>query len=398
MSEERLLKRAAVYSVLLMLFVFFFSYYNQSNKENVSYANEKESMNSENTTKNLSNNDEKLDGIYENLSGEWIDTLGKEDENLRNIIGDKCIIIEKPVGLNRTTKLELEDLAVDSSIILTLSNPMQFSILHNQIISYSDSVKSYNIAYGNVDVNGEYSIQITFLLDTTYAYKIYEDNDNFYIALLQPKDVYEKIVVIDAGHGGIDSGTYSSGFEHLEKDMNLSMLLYLKEYLEQADFKVYYTRTTDRKLSLSQRVGLANAVNADLFLSIHCNASEDTTTNGIEVLYNEKQNELTSFRSIDFAEICLDEVNLLINKNNRGIVPRSQNVQIIGDAKVPVALVEVGFMSNTSDLNFLLQESNRKLVAKGIYNAILRALEEIGSSVRNWSWQRNKDYIRFWIK
>lgn len=383
MSEERLLKRAAVYSVLLMLFVFFFSYYNQSNKENVSYANEKESMNSENTTKNLSNNDEKLDGIYENLSGEWIDTLGKEDENLRNIIGDKCIIIEKPVGLNRTTKLELEDLAVDSSIILTLSNPMQFSILHNQIISYSDSVKSYNIAYGNVDVNGEYSIQITFLLDTTYAYKIYEDNDNFYIALLQPKDVYEKIVVIDAGHGGIDSGTYSSGFEHLEKDMNLSMLLYLKEYLEQADFKVYYTRTTDRKLSLSQRVGLANAVNADLFLSIHCNASEDTTTNGIEVLYNEKQNELTSFRSIDFAEICLDEVNLLINKNNRGIVPRSQNVQIIGDAKVPVALVEVGFMSNTSDLNFLLQESNRKLVAKGIYNAILRALEEIGSSVRN---------------
>ena len=367
MSEERLLKRAAVYSVLLMLFVFFFSYYNQSNKENVSYANEKESMNSENTTKNLSNNDEKLDGIYENLSGEWIDTLGKEDENLRDIIGDKCIIIEKPVGLNRTTKLELQDLAVDSSIILTLSNPMQFSILHNQIKSYSDSVKSYNIAYGNVDVNGEYSIQITFLLDTTYAYKIYEDNDNFYIA----------------GHGGIDSGTYSSGFEHLEKDMNLSMLLYLKEYLEQADFKVYYTRTTDRKLSLSQRVGLANAVNADLFLSIHCNASEDTTTNGIEVLYNEKQNELTSFRSIDFAEICLDEVNQLINKNNRGIVPRSQNVQIIGDAKVPVALVEVGFMSNTSDLNFLLQESNRKLVAKGIYNAILRALEEIGSSVRN---------------
>lgn len=384
MAEESVLKRATIYSVLLLLLVFFFSFYNHNYKESMSYANDKDSVKSENVTKDSVNNGKCLDKINQNLSGIWINTLGKEDPNLTKIIGNKCIIIEKPLKSDNTTKLVLEDLAVDSSIVLTVSNPMEFTLSQEQIGWIYDSkacidpVKSFDITYGSVDQSGAHSNQIILILDTTYAYQIYEDIDNFYIALLQPEEVYDKIIVIDAGHGGIDSGTYSDGYEYLEKDMNLSMLLYLKEYLDQADFKIYYTRTTDRKLSLSQRVDLANAVNADLFLSIHCNASEDEGTSGIEVLYNEKQNNVSSFTSKDFAEICLEEVNRLILRNNRGIVPRSHNVQIIGDSKVPVALIEVGFMTNSSDLNFLLKETNQKLVAKGIFQAIIRALEEIG--------------------
>lgn len=384
MAEESVLKRATIYSVLLLLLVFFFSFYNHNYKESMSYANDKDSVKSENVTKDSVNNGKCLDKINENLSGIWINTLGKEDPNLTKIIGNKCIIIEKPLKSDNTTKLVLEDLAVDSSIVLTVSSPMEFKLSQEQIGWIYDSkacidpVKSFDITYGSVDQSGAHSNQIILILDTTYAYQIYEDIDNFYIALLQPEEVYDKIIVIDAGHGGIDSGTYSDGYEYLEKDMNLSMLLYLKEYLDQADFKIYYTRTTDRKLSLSQRVDLANAVNADLFLSIHCNASEDEGTSGIEVLYNEKQNNVSSFTSKVFAEICLEEVNRLILRNNRGIVPRSHNVQIIGDSKVPVALIEVGFMTNSSDLNFLLKETNQKLVAKGIFQAIIRALEEIG--------------------
>lgn len=268
MTDESVLKKATMYSVLLMLLVVIFSFFHQDRKDNVSYANDKNTITSEQYVK---------PSITENI----------------------------------------ED--VDGS---------------NDVLNASE-----------------------------------ED--------------YNNIVVIDAGHGGIDSGTYSSGFEHLEKDINLSILLYLKELLDKTNIKVYYTRTTDEKIPLSQRVGLANEVNADLFLSIHCNASDSADTKGIEVLYNEKQNDLTSFRSIDFASICLEEINKIINRNNRGVVPRSKNVQIIGDSNVPVALVEVGFMTSIDDLNFLLNESNQELVAKGIYQAILRALEEIGTSAIN---------------
>lgn len=401
MTNESVLKKATMYSVLLMLFVIFFSIVLQIQKDNVSFAHDKNTIISEESTKNHQENVENTGENDEFLSDEWKTVLDENDGNVMKKLKEKSIAITKPSGLLDDINLSVEEIAVDSTIVLTLTSSMQFTLEQDKIswmnqgkqfslsnignesnASY-EPVKSYQITYGNVEASKEHSVQITFLLDTTYAYKIYEDKENFYVVLLKPQEVYDKIVVIDAGHGGIDGGTYSSGFKHLEKDMNLSILLYLKEYLDQTDIKVYYTRTTDVKIPLSQRVGLANAVDADLFLSIHCNSSEDVGTEGIEILYNEKQNELNSFRSIDLATICLEEINQIINRNNRGIVPRSKNVQIIGDSNVPVALVEVGFMTSTNDLNFLLTESNRKLVAKGIYGSIVRALEEIGSAVIN---------------
>lgn len=401
MTDESVLKKATKYSILLMLFVIFFSFVLQIWKDNVSFANDKNTIISEESTKNPQENMLNTGENDEVLSDEWKNVLDEKDETLMKKLKEKSITIPKPSGMLENINLSVEEIAVDSSIVLTLTSRVEFTLeqdkiswmnkgeqfslsnIENQSIASFDPVRSYQITYGIVEDSNEHSVSVTFLLDATYAYKIYEDKENFYVVLLKPQEVYDKIVVIDAGHGGIDGGTYSSGFKHLEKDMNLSILLYLKEYLDQTDIKVYYTRTTDIKIPLSQRVALANSVEADLFLSIHCNSSDDVNIEGIEILYNEKQNELKSFRSVDFATICLEEINQIINRNNRGIVPRSKNVQIISDSNVPVALVEVGFMTSTNDLNFLLKESNRKLVAKGIYESIVRALEEIGSAVIN---------------
>lgn len=401
MTDESVLKKATIYSILLMLFVIFFSFVLQIRKDNVSFANDKHTINSEESTKNTQENMQNTGENDEVSKEEWKSVLDEKDENVMEKLKEKSITITKPSGLLGDINFSVEEIAIDATIVLTLTSSKNFTLeqdkiswmnqgqqfslsnIENQSTASFDPVKSYEITYANVEVSKEHSVSISFLLDTTYAYKIYEDKDHFYIILLKPQEVYDKIVVIDAGHGGIDSGTYSSGFKHLEKDTNLSILFYLKEYLDQTDLKVYYTRTTDTKIPLSQRVGLANAVDADLFLSIHCNSSDDVNIEGIEILYNEKQNELKSFRSIDFATICLEEINQIIHRNNRGIVPRSKNVQIIGDSNVPVALVEVGFMTSTNDLNFLLSESNRKLIAKGIYESIVRSLEEIGSTVIN---------------
>ena len=69
----------------------------------------------------------------------------------------------------------------------------------------------------------------------------------------------------------------------------------LKKLLDaQEEIKVYYTRTEDRRLTLNQRVNLANDLEADLFLSIHCNSNPSTSVHGTEVLFNEKQDSIIS--------------------------------------------------------------------------------------------------------
>lgn len=261
--------------------------------------------------------------------------------------------------------LELEDAQENLDIGVIIEDP-------NEI---SDPVKGFSIQYvneGNTNLN---TAIINISLDDIYAHTLYQDEDNIYIDLRQPKDVYDKIIVVDAGHGGTDSGSLSIGEQYCEKDLNLSMLLYLKEILDQEDIKVYYTRTTDETIFLNPRVNLANDLEADFFLSIHCNANESSMPSGTEVLYNELV--LTEgFESKQLSQICLEELTNTTQMRNRGLVTGSEMV-IIGNSDIPVALIEVGFMSNDEDLQFLLQEGNRRKVAGAIYNAIVRAYDEI---------------------
>jgi N-acetylmuramoyl-L-alanine amidase len=238
-----------------------------------------------------------------------------------------------------------------------------------------DPVISYDIkAKENLNTN-ESVTTFHVVLDDIYAHRLYQDNEFIYIDLRRPSEVYDKIIVIDAGHGGKDSGTHSKDEEYYEKDINLSIVLYLKEVLDETNFKVYYTRTTDQTLFLNPRVNFANDVEADLFLSVHCNASESPLPYGSEVLYNEFHKS-DNFSSKDLAFISLEEITNITKRVNRGIVEASEMV-IIGKAKMPVAIVEIAFMSNKEDLEFLLQESNQKEIANSLYRVIERSFNII---------------------
>ncbi len=238
----------------------------------------------------------------------------------------------------------------------------------------TDPVKDFKIEYKQEADETSLTAVITISLDYIYAPALYQDDEYIYIDLRRPKDVYDKIVVIDAGHGGKDCGTYSKDQKYYEKDMNLGIVLKLKEILDREDIKVYYTRTDDKTLFLNPRVNFANEVEADLFISIHCNSNESSQPGGTEVLYNEKQ-QGDGFTSKQLAEIALDEITGVIPKVNRGLVPGSEMV-VVGKAKIPVALIEVAFMSNQEDLNFLLQEENKIKIAEAVHRIIIRAFDE----------------------
>lgn len=222
--------------------------------------------------------------------------------------------------------------------------------------------------------NGEGVLEIK--LDKTYEH-FYSYQDGF--LRLEFKDlheVYEKIVVVDAGHGGTQPGAVKKDI--CEKDLNLGIVLQLKELLDEVEskkLKVFYTRLEDTNPSLADRADMANQLEADLFISIHNNASADgrfSNVNGTMVLYSESQDENASKR---LAQICLENVNESTGSKNLGLI-KGDDIYIIRTSKVPVALIEVGYMTNTKELNNLCDTEYQRKAAEGIYNAIMQAFEE----------------------
>ncbi len=294
-----------------------------------------------------------------------------------NQISDKYIKIKKEK--DGQADILVQDLYMQRMVRITFEN-LEEKIYTKQSVSFSNLI----VEPENIVLNYIYDPQ-TFLysavfdinLDGLYTYKTYESDQSVYIELLNPKEVYEKIIVVDAGHGGNDIGTYAKDMEYYEKDINLSVVLYLKKLLDtQENYKVYYTRLTDEKVYLNPRLNLANDLDADLFLSVHCNGSEYQSASGIEVLYGSVDVESGKFSSKRFAEIALENLSNTIGSKNRGLL-KDDGIYIIGNSHTPIALVELGFMSNTQDMKFLAVKKNRKLIAKSLYQTILDACEEM---------------------
>ncbi|MBR5127150.1 MAG: N-acetylmuramoyl-L-alanine amidase [Roseburia sp.] len=226
-------------------------------------------------------------------------------------------------------------------------------------------------------VQGKEVDTISVTTDEVYEFLTAYDEEYFYLDLVKPKELYEYVVVVDAGHGGKDGGAEQAGI--LEKDIDLAIVLALKELLDTSedDIKVYYTRTDDSNPSYESRVGLANEAEADLFISVHNNSYRSSSEiKGTEVMYSESF--VGRFSSQRLAEICMEELTNVLGSNDRGIL-KGDSIYIIKNSEVPVALIEVGFMTNREELKLLNSETYQKKTAEAIYNAIFQALEEVSA-------------------
>lgn len=208
-----------------------------------------------------------------------------------------------------------------------------------------------------------------------YAPVLYKTGKDYYISLAIPDKVYDKIVVVDAGHGGNDEGTSSHNGDD-EKKYTLLIMRELKDLLDKTDIKVYYTRLSDKKVSKAARTSLANKLKADLFISIHCNSSDkgEGTAYGVESLYSERKPRNSGLSNRKLAKILMESVAKEVNNRKRGVI-RREGLYIMHHSEVPASIIEVGYMSNKSDLKYIVKKSGQKKIAKGIYNGIMEALE-----------------------
>jgi N-acetylmuramoyl-L-alanine amidase len=195
-----------------------------------------------------------------------------------------------------------------------------------------------------------------------------------------------KVIVLDPGHGGKDSGAIGKRKVY-EKLAVLSIALRVRKKLQAKNIKVYMTRSTDRFLTLEQRSAYAKKVGADLFISIHADAAGAASANGIEtfVMTASGYDSTNSFgrgekgptgtgNKRDAANAILGfsiQSNLLkqAKRTDRGL--RRARFAVLRNAPCPAVLVECGFLSNPTEEKLMLDKRYRDKLAQGITNGIL---------------------------
>ncbi|OYP20997.1 hypothetical protein CG709_08115, partial [Lachnotalea glycerini] len=208
--------------------------------------------------------------------------------------------------------ITIEDSYISQTISITIHNIDENFFNDNPLVGSSDHIS--NIAYSSSNQGAT----IELLLDNVYEYNTEYVNNSLNMTFIEPRSMYDKIVVIDAGHGGKDDGT--EHFNTVEKEVNLDIVLKLKELLDASDIKAYYTRLDDTKPSNADRVAFANSIKPDFFISVHNNGdTKASSSSGTEVLYNDNE-ESTGFGSKELAQICQDELVEKLGSRDRGLV------------------------------------------------------------------------------
>jgi len=231
-----------------------------------------------------------------------------------------------------------------------------------------------------------------------------------------PQSFHFKTVVIDAGHGGKDPGAH--GAYSSEKNVTLAIAKKLEHLLQEnmPEVKVVMTRSTDRFVELNKRANIANQINANLFVSIHCNSSPEGTAKiahkekGVMMLvygfhrkeeqiealrenasiyiekdyqknyagYNEKDPTsmivLNTFmqkyrkQSILFGELLDNQFKGNDGRRSRGV--KEQGVLVLAHSAMPAVLVETGYINNNTEEKYLNSEDGQNAIANSIFRAI----------------------------
>ncbi len=221
----------------------------------------------------------------------------------------------------------------------------------------------------------------TLLLAISFAFIVFGGKNASVSSFGTP--VAKKVIVIDPGHGGPDAGAEANGA--LEKDLNLKVAQYLKEFIEENGGTVVMTRTTDtntaapnrdkrisqKKSDLTERKNLPQKVDADIFISIHMNKFTESKYKGAQVFCAPNSQE-----SMKLGETIQASLIKNADPNNTRIAKEGSSIYILKNAKIPSVLVECGFLSNAEEAELLQTDSYQRKVAWAIFMGVSQYLTE----------------------
>ncbi len=191
--------------------------------------------------------------------------------------------------------------------------------------------------------------------------------------------ITNKTIVLDAGHGGEDGGAVSNNGT-TEANTNLKIALKLQNLLEQSGCNVILTRSDDnaiydidsktlkeKKVSdIKERVKIGNNSSADIFVSIHLNKIPQQQYYGWQTFFKNGNDQ-----GEKLANKIQENLNEAIQKENKRVPLKIDNVYIIKHVEIPTCIVECGFLSNPEEEKQLMQDEYQNRLAWGIYTGII---------------------------
>ena len=229
------------------------------------------------------------------------------------------------------------------------------------------------------------------------------------------------VVVLDAGHGGHDSGNTGNGF--LEKKIALQTSIQIGNYIKSnSNIKVIYTRIKDRFVKLSERAAIANRSDADLFISIHCDAFTSSKVYGagtfvlglhrnadnLRIAQKEnsviflEENYQSNYKNFDpnnpesvislvlmqetYLEQSIEAANTIqksfvTNLNRKDRTVKQAGFQVLRETYMPSVLVELGFLTNKKEGTYLNSKKGQKEMSETIAKGIINYRNKLVSSV-----------------
>ena len=223
------------------------------------------------------------------------------------------------------------------------------------------------------------SISISTDIPAVFFVEYSHTSGNVYITAANPKELYDRIVIIDAGHGGADPGAIVGDVWESHIVLAISHYVYALFAESSSGIKAYMTRHDDSFVSDTHRSHIANTI-GDMFISIHTNTfRDDTTVAGTEMLFNSNSpmdiyGNLGRFdiANAALAQIMQNHVVAELGTRDRGIIERS-DLYILNTSAIPTIFVEIDFKTNPAALANLLDSTYRQRVASAIYQGIVEA-------------------------
>lgn len=187
-------------------------------------------------------------------------------------------------------------------------------------------------------------------------------------------------IILDAGHGNPDGGATNLNGEIIESELNLSIVLKLQNLLETSNCRVILTRSDEngiyeadaksirqKKISdMKNRVNIANTSNAEAFVSIHMNKLSQTQYSGWQCFYKDKDEN-----SKVLANSIQNNLNIFIDTNNTRKIKSISGIHLTKHIKIPLVIVECGFLSNLEEANLLSSPSYQDKLAWSIYTGLM---------------------------
>lgn len=305
-------------------------------------------------------NDEASCSVSSSTKGTTL-TLSKVKETNIAYEADGSIYLSKESGITQS-KLSFTDNYRERQIIVDLGG------------DYSGYFESGTLSIGDqkvtsIEVTNAGTTKLIVKTPTVKAFNVSETNGRVRIQFVQPSEKYDRIIVIDPGHGGSDSGAVGNGLK--EKELNYKHALAVYNLLVQkTDIKVYMTRESDVFPSLAFRTQLANEIDADLFVSFH-NNSGAASANGTETLYYPSTNNTMSQQ---MAQVVQNNIIKYCGTTNRGIKPRA-DLYVLRTSNMPAILIETGFISNQTEANLINSQEFINKFGQAVYEGILSSFE-----------------------